>query len=889
MIASIVLVLARRAYRATMRIYPRRFRDAYGPGMLATFDELAAAALSAGAWRLILVTARELVDLIRAVPDSRLSVPRPSRERRGPVIDVLRDYRYAGRLLLRQRGFALVAIVTLALGIGATTSVFTVVNGILIRPLPYGDPDRLVVLLNGRAGRLSPWFSPLNYVDLTQQAGAFGSSSFFEPTNVNLTGDGTPERIEIADVSPEFFDTLGIRFVHGRGFVSADAAAGMASGVVIGDGLWKRRYGGSPALVGSAIRIDGRPYTVLGVAPPGVALPRRAELWRPTVFTPGELAPTARGAQYVSAVARLGGGVSVEQANTALAAVARRLADQFPKSNKDRLAAAVPLLERITGGVKRPLLLLFGAVGLVLLIACVNVANLLLARTQSRAREIAVRAALGAGRRRIVQQVAAESLLLAALGGLAGLGVAYGCTRALVALAPPSIPRLSDVVMDMRVLAFTLATAALTGALFGLAPAVSASGAAMTRFVASAGRGIAGSGHRTRRVLVVAETGLAVMLLAGAGLLVRSYVRLNQVNPGFDPQQVLTFNISLPDASYPDLPQIRQFAADLTDRLSHQPGVDAAAGVFGLPLDPEFSASSSFVRDGEVEGPDSPSAGMRIVTPGYFRAMRIPVKAGRVFDRRDSEAGPEVVVVNEQLASRYFPGENPVGRRIRLGVRLVRGVASGFKTIVGVVGDVKYGGLDTTAPPEVYLPHAQHPVDGLTFVVRTERDPTAFVGTARASVAALDPELPLAQVQPMTDRISQTVAERRFTMLLLAVFGAFAVALAGIGVYGVLSYIVNQRTQEVGVRIAMGASPRDVIRLFVGEGVALASIGLACGLAAAWAAGRAIATMLFEVKTWDPATFGAVAAVLAVVALTAAYVPARRAALLDPTSALRVE
>jgi putative ABC transport system permease protein len=885
-----VLRIARTVYRASLFLHRPGFRQRYGREMRATFDDLAAAA--DGPIALAVLTLREAADVSHAAITRRMpSTARPvvQTKRREPVMDFLRDCRYGFRRLQRDPVFTIVAVLTLAVGVGATTAVFTVVNGVLLRPLPYGDPDRLVVLLNGRAGRLSAFFSPLNYVDMTTESAAFGSTAIFAPTNVNLTGDGTPERIDAADVSPEFFSTLGVTFVHGRGFVREDAASQATSAVVISDGLWKRRFGGSPSIVGSSIRIDGSPYTVVGIAPPAVALPRRAEVWRPYVFSATELAPPARGAQYVSPIARLKPGTTLEQANSALAVVASRLAAAYPRTNKDRLALAVPLLERMTGAVRAPLMLLLGAVGLVLLIACVNVANLFLARTQARGREVAVRAALGAGRRRIAQQLIAESVVLAAIGGAAGLAVAYGCMRTLIALAPASIPRLEAVTIDLRVLLFALAATLLTAVLFGLAPAVSASGAAMTQFMASSGRSIAGGGHRTRRVLIVAEMGLAVMLLVGAGLLVRSYVRLTGVNPGFDPQQVLTFNVSLPEGSYPDLPRIRRFASDLTAKLSQHPGVAAAAGVFGLPLDPEFTASSSFLREGEVDSGDTPSAGMRIITPDYFRVMRIPLKAGRTFDARDDESAPEVVIINEQAARRYWPNENPIGRKLRLGVRLVRGVPSGEKTIVGVVGDVKYSGLDASAPVEVYLPHTQHPVDGLTFVVRTPGDPTSFIADARAAVAALDPQLPLARVQSMEERITQSVSERRFTMLLLAVFAMFAVTLSAVGVYGVLSYIVTQRTREVGVRVAMGAAPRDVVRMFVGEGALLAIAGLSCGLAAAWATAHWLQTMLFEVNSWDPGTFAAVACLLAAVAVIAAYVPARRAATLDPIAALRVD
>lgn len=799
------------------------------------------------------------------------------------------DTRYALRMLRRQPGFAIIAVLTLALGIGANTAVFTVVNGVLLRPLPYGDPDRLVVLLNGRAGRVGPWYSPLNYIDVTTQSHVFAEAAAFNPVTANLTGRGDPQRVDGAEVTWPFFSVLGVTPRMGRAFLESDATTG-APVVVVSDGFWRRELGKRPDAVGATIQMDGKEYTVVGVAPSDVTLPRRAEFWWPLVFTPDNLAPRSRGAQWVSVVARLEPGVGLEQANSAMAVVASRLAEQFPLNNKDRLMTATPLHEQMVHDVRPALLVLLGAVMLVLLIACVNVASLLLARACGRAREVAVRAALGAGRRRLIQQFLAESLVLGIAGGAAGLLVAFWCTRALIALGPTTIPRLSDVGIDWRVLGFTVVTAVATSVLFGLAPAVASTGGVMARFIIGAGRGSLGSaGTRTRKTLVVCEMALAVVLLVGAGLLARSYGHITGVNPGFSAENVLTFHLALPDTKYATADSREQFTAAFVDRLRQNGGVEGASAILGLPLDGDFSISSSFRRSGEPDSADTPSAGMRIITPDYFKTMRIPLRAGRPFDAHDDATSPEVVIINEQAARRYWPGQNPIGQDIRLGVRLVRGIRSGQKTIVGVIGDVKYGGLDTPTPPEVYVPHAQHPVGDFTIAVRTAGDPLGFVPTARATLAALDRELPLADIHPMTDLIGRSIAERRFMMLLLAAFAAVAVTLAAIGVYGLLAYVVTQRTPEIGVRLAMGAAPTDVVRLFVREGAALTIVGVVCGLAGALAAARALTTLLFGVTATDPTTFVTVAGVLTGVALVASYVPARRAARVDPMTALRAD
>jgi putative ABC transport system permease protein len=883
---------AARLYAAALVVLPRSIRARYARDMQATFAARAADASRGGRGRgalaVVALLALELADVAAVSLRRRHAAAstRPHDRRNQNVPSLMNDVRYALRLLRRQPGFAAVAVITLALGIGATTAVFTVVDGVLLRPLPYRDPDRLVLLLHGRNGHLSASYSPPNYRDVTTQSGAFSGAAALTTSTATVTGLGDPQQIDGGDVTTTFFSVLGVTPRHGRGLVEADGADGAPPVVVIGEGLWRRLYGARPDAVGSTIRMDGKLFTIVGVAPADLRMPGGAEYWRPLMLSARDLSDQARGAQYVGVVARLKPGIDLEQAKSAMAVVAERLSRDYPRTNKDRVMTAMPLHERIVRGVRPALLILLGSVSLVLLVACVNVANLLLARANGRTREVAVRAALGAGRRRLVQQFLAESVVLGVLGGAGGLAVAWWSTRALVALGPVSIPRLSEIAVDWRVLAFTVAIAVGTSVAFGFVPALAATGGAVARLISSAGRGAIGHGTRVRKTLVVCEMALAVMLLVGAGLLIRSYDRIASVDPGFAPDHILTFAMALPGQGYKTTAATERFFDDLIGRLRARPGVEAAAGIYGLPLDDNFAAYSSFTRRGEADSADAPTAGMRIVTADYFSTLRIPLRAGRLFTQADTDTAPEVAVINEEAARRFWPGKNPIGEQIHLGVRLAE-ARSGQKTIVGIVADVKFGGLDAAAPPEVYVPYAQHPVDSLTIAVRTAGEPRAFIPIARSDVAAIDRDLAVAAVRTMDEVVGRSIAERRFTMLLLASFAVVAVLLAAIGVYGVLAYLVSQRTQEIGVRLAIGASPRDVVRLFLREGATLALVGLAAGLAGALAAARVMTVLLFGVTTSDPLTFASVAAALGVVALLASYLPARRAARVDPMTALR--
>jgi predicted permease len=820
----------------------------------------------------------------------RLNLIRMNRYRWRPAM-LLRDVRHACRLMRRQPAFTTVATLTLAVGIGATTAVFTIVNGVLLRPLPYRDPSRLVILYYGHQGRVSPWFSPLNLRDYVGRSDVFAETSAVVPTTVNVTGLGDPERLRGARVSANYFNLLGVPMKLGRALAEGDAR-GDGHQIVLSEGLWRRRFAGRPDVVNSTTTIDGHDVTIVGVAPATLRFPATAEFWQPLIFTQPDLAPATRGKQWVQVLARLKDTVSAEQASTALQTVADSLATEFPQTEKDATLLAIPLHERIVGDIRPTLVTLFGSVTLVLLIACANVANLLLARSQARGREVAVRAALGASRRQLVAQLLTESLVLGLLGGAAGAGVAFCLLRALLLLGPTSIPGVQDLPVDMRVLAFGVALALVTSIASGLTPALAVSGRSIHRFLGLSKRGAVGATRTgARRVLVISELAGAAMLLVGAGLLIRSYGQLQHVEPGFEPEGVTTFSLSLPAARYSDGASSRAFVSALLSRLEAEPGVESAAVATGLPFTNDFNALTGFRHEGQPE-PDSalmPTAYLRVVSARYLEMMKIPIRDGRQFDSRETATSPEVVLINEQAALRFFPGQNPVGQQIRVSARLARDARTGPKTIVGVVGNIKAGGLDEDAPAEIYVPYGQHSVSAFAVAVRTSGDRIASISTLRHDVADLDPLLPVANIAGLPALVDASLAGRRFTMLVLLAFAAIALALSVIGVYGVLAYLVGQRRREIGLRLAIGASPVDVVWLVMREGVTLTMVGLGIGLAGALAGGRWISAQLFEVTPADPVTLAVVVGALAGAAACATYVPARRAAGVDPTEALRAE
>ena len=804
---------------------------------------------------------------------------------------LVRDLRHALRLLRRQPAFTGLAILTLALGIGTATAVFTIVNGVLLRPLPYRDPSRLVILYYGHQGRVSPWFSPLNVRDYVGPSDAFTDASAVAPITANMTGLADPERLQGARVSWNYFDLMGVPMALGRPFAESDAQSD-GNQIVISDGLWRRRFGARPDVVSSTTTLDGQTVSIVGVAPASLRFPATAEFWQPLIFKPRDLAPGARGAQWVQVLARLKDTVSARQATTALQTVAESLAMEFPQTEKDATVSAVSLHERIVRGIRPTLVTVFGSVTLVLLIACANVANLLLARGQARGPEVAVRAALGASRRQLIAQLLTEGLVLGILGGAAGAGVAFWIVRALVLLGPAAIPRLQELAVDLNLLGFSVALTLVTSIVSGLTPALAISGRSIHRGFRLRDRGAVGaSGTRARRVLVISELAGAAMLLVAAGLLIRSYVQLQHVEPGFDPEGVTTFSLSLPLARYSDPASPRAFVSSLLSSLESEPGVESAAVAMGLPFTSDLNVLTGFRHEGQAV-PDSasmPTAGLRIVSPAYFDVMKLPIRAGRSFDDRDAATGPDVALINERTAQRYFAGQNPVGQQIRVTAQLSRDARNGPKTIVGVVGDIKYGGLDEDTPAEIYLPYEQQAVDAFTVAVRSAGDRIALIPAMRRDVAGLDPSLPLAHMETLSTLVDASLAGRRFTMLVLLSFAAIAVALSVIGVYGVLAYMVSQRRREIGLRLAIGASPSDIIWLLVREGATLTLVGLVVGLAGALAAGQWISSQLFSVTPADPPTLAIVICALAGAAACATYVPARRAAGIDPSDALKAD
>ena len=809
---------------------------------------------------------------------------------------ILQDLRYALRSLRKSPGFTLVAVLTLALGIGANTSIFSVVNAALLRPLPYPEPERLVRVFSERDG--DAWtVSPPDFVDWRDQAGVFQHAAALNSgSDFTLTGTDTPERVPGAQVTPDFFAVLGTTPALGRAFTADNGVVGQDKVAVLSDELWRRRFGASPDIVGKSIELDGVHYTVVGVMPRGFAYPREAQLWTPLAFSAEDLT-TQRGAHYLDVVARLKPGVSIEQATMAMQAVAARLAQQYPKSDKGWSAQVTTMRDSLVGDIRPALLILLGAVGLVLLIACANVANLLLARSMARARELAIRTALGASRPAIVRGILVESVLLAAFGGAAGLIVASWGTHALIALQPDAMRGLGDVTIDASVLGFTIALVLLTGLVFGLFPALQASRLMnVSGRLTESSRSSTGGREwwRARGALVGAEMALAVMLLAGAGLLMRSFVRLIHTDPGFRTEHVLTFNLQLPDARYPKPEQSDVFFTQLLQQVSAVPGVQDASAIFGMPLTGFAYQISIHELDGRTLSSDESdqlqSPQIRIVRPDYFQVMGIPVLRGRPITDADRAGAPPAVVVNQTAARLYWPGQDPVGHELTIGTSfgLGRGRAGG--TVVGVAADTRDFGPRTAPKPEIYLSHSQMPVTFMSVAVRTTlANDDALLNAIRTRLEAIDPNVPIYRARTIDQLIGDSVAQPRFYMLLLGTFALAALVLAAIGIYGVMAYIVGQRTHEIGVRMALGARTGQVVRQVVARGMRPAIVGLVIGILGSLALTRVLSRLLYGVGATDPLTFVGVAVVLVGVAFVATWLPARRAARVDPVIALRSE
>jgi len=804
---------------------------------------------------------------------------------------ILHDVRYGLRQLRRTPGLTAAAVVTLALGIGANAAIYSVVEAVLLRPLPVPDPERVVVVeQTSREAEPLP-LSPGNFVDFGARQDVFEAFGAASARSLILTG-GEPERLTGANASPGFLEVIAGTPLHGRLLQASDAAPGAEPVAVLSDALWKRRFAADPGVVGRTIAINDQLHTIVGVAPPGLQYPEGAENWMPLVFERGELLPAERNSHYLEVVARLAPGISLERARGRLEGIAAQLGEEYPPSNAGFGARLEPLHDRIVGPVRFSLFLLLGAVGFVLLIACANVANLLLARASARRREMAVRAALGAGRARLVRQLLTESLLLAGAGGAAGLAIATWCLEVIRRLGPADVPRLAEAGVDPGVLLFAAAASVVTGITFGLAPALAGGRGELGEALREGDRaGERRSGKRLRAALVVAEMALAVVLLAGAGLMLRTVWALVAIDPGFEPRGVLTATFFMPASRYEGPPQRAAFAERALARLQTLPGVEMAGATSHLPL-AGGQLTYGFAIEGRPElaaAGDSggmPEADFRAVTPGYLDALRIPLRAGRGVAPSDAAGATPVAWINEAAARAYWPGEDPLGRRIQ--IARGRGTPP-WREIVGIVGDLRHEGLAVPPRPEVYVPFAQDPLPYFAVTLRTGGDPAALAVPLRAAMHEVDADQPVSRLRPMADLVAASTSGTRFQGTLLGAFASIALLLAAVGIYGVMAHAVARRTREIGVRMALGAARGDILRLVVGHGMRLAAAGITLGIGGALALTRLLRAQLFGVAPTDPATFVCVTLGLAAVALAACWLPARRATRVEPLSALRAE
>ena len=798
------------------------------------------------------------------------------------------DLRYAFRQLRRSPTFTLAAIACLALGIGANTAIFTVINAVLIRPLPYPEPDRLVRLFEATKGDAADrnTVAPADFLDWRAQSRVFERSAAIYDYGVNLTGHGEPAEVTAELASADLFPLLGLVPTLGRTFTAEEDGPGGAKAVVLSHGLWQRRFGGARDVVGQVVRVDDQPYTVVGVLAEGAGLagqPRAPDLWLPLALDPAQDYRATAG-RYLTAVARLRPGVTLGAAEADLRTVAARLEAAHPQFNGGWSANVVPLTDYVTGSLRRPLLVLAGVVALVLLIACANVANLQLAQATVRRREIAVRAALGAGRRRMMRQFLLESLLLALTGGVAGALLALWLTDALAASASATIPRLGTVEVDLAALGFTLLLSVSAGLLFGMAPAMQAARVDLHEALKQGARGVSG-GTRTRSILVAGQVALALVLLVGAGLLLKSFARLQRVDLGFDPDQVVTARVTLPETRYADSARQAAFFQTLLARLDALPGVRVAGAINWLPLSGLRSATNFWFGARPIPtDAEQPTADISVVDPNYFRAMGITLRSGRGITPTDDANHPKAVVVSERFVRDYFPGQSSLGQQIFMpwGDTLVA-------TIVGVVGDVKHAGVDSLAQPTIYWSMAQFPWSGMHLVVRAWGDLRPVAAALPGAVHALDPELAVADLRPLESYLGDALARHRFSMTLLAGFAGLALVLTAVGLYGVIAYTVVQRTREFGIQLALGASQARVLREVLRRGLMLVGVGVLAGVIGAVAFSRVLGALLYEVSATDPAVFAGIVALLAVVGAVASYAPARRATRVDPAVALRAE
>ncbi len=798
------------------------------------------------------------------------------------LADVLRDARYGVRQLRKSPAFAVVAIVTLALGIGATSAMFSVINGVLLRPLPFPEPEALV-----RVNEIVPHYgrfsvAPATFLDWRAQNTSFERIVAAQSGTASFVGSNGAERINNALVSWDFFEMARVYPVLGRAFTAEEDVPGKNNVVVLSHGMWQQRFAADRDIIGRSTTLNGAPATIIGVMPPGFAFPGGAEYWAPIAL---DQATPSRGGHFLAVVARLKPGVTVEQSGAEMQMISERLAKQYPKESAGESAEVVSVLDQMVGGARQSLLALLAAVAVVVLIACANVANLLLVRASVREKEIAIRMALGAAKARLIRQMLVESLVLALGGGVLGVLLAYLALGPIRTLSAGSIPRVQDITIDGTVLLFAVAMSLATGLIFGLAPAWQSSRPGIAGIMKDGGRSSAtGGGRLVRNALLVAEVALSIVLLVGAVLLLRSFARVTTVDPGFRADDVLAFRVALPPALYREDHQRVAFFDQLIARLGELPGVRSAGMIQTLPMRGSYVLSFGVQGRPEAKAGDAPSANHRVVSPNYFAALGIPLKRGRLFSAQDTETSPMVAVIDEAFAARHFPDEDPIGRGLDIG-----NGSDGFYQIVGVVGNVHHVALEASAGPTMYVPYRQDVFSSMWIVAGSDRDPAQLVASARQAVHAIDPALPAFAMTPLRNVIDDSVAQRRFSMLLLAAFAATALFLAAVGIYGVVGYSVSQRTREIGVRLAIGAERRDVLALVVGGGMKLAAVGVVIGLAGALGLARLTTAMLFKVTPFDPVSYALTTGVLLTIAAIACYVPARRAMNVDPLVAIREE
>jgi len=810
---------------------------------------------------------------------------------------LFKDLTFALRSFMKRPMFAAIAIVTLALGIGANSAIFSVVNSIVLRPLPYADSSRVMVFWGNlhNNGLDEVELSAPEYMDFQNQSQSFETIAAYAGSGFNLSGNGQPERLRGSFASANLFATLGTSAVLGRTFLKEEDQFQHDNVVLLSYGLWQRRFGGQSSIINQPITLDGKQATVVGVMPAGFQFPEKeTELWRPLALEPDALDENNRGSHFLNVIGRLRSGITKTQAQAELDTITARLSKDHSNQYISGYSVAIRSLqdEKVGGSLRKALYILLVAVGLLLAVSCANIAHLLLANAAGRQREIAVRLALGANRARLIRQFLTESVLLSSLGGIVGLTLAIWGVRVLVALLPKDTPRVEEVGLDYRVVIFTVAVSFLTGLLFGLAPALQASKSDLNDILKQGGRSTANSParQRLRNVLVVSECALALVLLIGAGLMIKSFRRLQEINPGFEPTRLLTSRLVLPSTKYQTLAQGQAFYETLFDRVRSHPEVKSIGAISQLPFGGGGN-DRGFIIEGRAvsQGDPGPDEQVRFITAGYFQTMEIPILKGRDIDARDVGNAPPVMVVNQAVARKFWPNGDPIGKRISFSTENPK-----WYEIVGIVGNVKHRGLDREEKPELYVPIFQplfkdSLVQPMYLAVRTAGPPESVAGLIRNEVLAIDRDQPLASVLTMEERISDSVAPRRFNMFLLTLFACLAVLLSAVGIYGIMAFTVSQRTQEIGVRIALGARSTDVLRLVIQSGFKLAVFGILLGLALSYAVTRLMSSLLFEVSATDPAIFVFDAMLLLAVALVACYIPARRATKVDPLVALRSE